>query len=277
MSRLWRDQMQLFLAPGRVDRVRMKRGFKPVQIAKDTVFCEPEANAPNWAAAVGQLKNKLDEAPGTDLSIVLSNHFLRYAALPPQDEITTPGEVKSYADFRMREIFADRVDDWVLSISDWNPVDGAICAAVPRDLMLQLEQAALNHRCKIQQVEPYLASVYDRWQAQLKGDKIYLAVVETGRICLAITHHGKWQVVRNQRIAKNAADDLLAALDQEVIWSGTKAPIEFVYLFAPEHPELVLPQSSGWSIITLPAGKLPALAHYPSPPMNPAEFNQCPA
>ena len=40
MSRLWRDQIEVFLAPERVDLVRSARGFKPVQSAKVTVLCE---------------------------------------------------------------------------------------------------------------------------------------------------------------------------------------------------------------------------------------------
>ncbi|SOD18739.1 hypothetical protein [Nitrosomonas ureae] len=277
MSRLWRDRIQIFLAPVRLDWVRLKRGLKPVQVAKSTAFFEPAAGIPIWNAAMQQLEKVLAEAAGTEVSVILSNHFLRYAALPPQNEITTPEEVKSYAEFRMREVYAERVDSWVISISDWSPVDGAVSAAVPHDLIMQLEQMISRYDCKIKIIEPYLASVYDRWQAQLKGDKIYLAIIESGRICIAITHHGKWQNIRNQRILHNAADDLLAALDQEVIWSGTKETTEFVYLFAPEHPEITLPQESGWCIISLPAGKVSALAHYPSAPTDHSELNQCPA
>ena len=277
MSRLWRDQIQIFLAPGRLDWVRLKRGLRPVQIARSTVFFEPVADVPIWNAALLQLEKVLTEAAGTEVSMILSNHFLRYAALPPQNEITTPAEVKSYAEFRMREVYAERVDSWAISISDWSPFNGAVCAAIPSDLIMQLEQMIARHDGRIKVIEPYLASVYDRWQAQLKGDKIYLAVIENGRICIAITHHGKWQNVRNQRITHNAADDLLAALDQEVIWSGTKETTEFVYLFAPEHPEMTLPQESGWCIIALPAGKVLPLAHYPSAPTDHSGLNQCPA
>ncbi|PSJ17844.1 hypothetical protein [Nitrosomonas supralitoralis] len=277
MSRLWRDQIQVFLAPGRLDWVRLKCGLKPVQTDKVTVFFEPAANAPIWNSAVDELDKVLTEAARTEVSVILSNHFLRYATLPPQNEIASPEEVKSYAEFRMREVYAERVDSWELSISDWNPVDGAVCAAIPRELIMQLEQMASSHGCTIKVIEPYMASVYDRWQTHLKGEKIYLAVIETGRICIAITHHGKWQSIRNQRISHSAARDLLAALDQEVIWSGAKEAMEFVYLFAPEHPEMSLPQDSGWCIISLPAGKKPALAHYPSAPINHTELNQCPA
>lgn len=275
MSRLWRDQIQVFLAPERMDIVRFSRGFKPVQMSKATALCQHVQGAPAWQAALQQLEKHLLEAVGTDLTITLSNHFTRYVTLPPQTEITTPEEVMSYATFRMREIYAERVDSWVLSVSDWNPISGAVCAAIPRELMTRLEELAVRYQFKLKAVEPYLASVYDRWEKQLSGNRIYLAVIENGRICLAILLDGVWQSIRNQRILHSVADELPAALDQETILSGHKASVELVYLFAPEHPELALPQNCGWSLIPLQTEQLPVLAHYPSVAVNHTEINQC--
>lgn len=275
MSRLWRDQIQVFLAPERMDIVRFSRGFKPVQMSKATALCQHVQGAPAWQATLQQLEKHLQEAAGTDLTITLSNHFTRYVTLPPQTEITTPEEVKSYATFRMREIYAERVDSWVLSVSDWNPISGAVCAAIPRELMTRLEELAVRYQFNLKAVEPYLASVYDRWEKQLSGNRIYLAVIENGRICLAILLDGVWKSIRNQRILHSATDELLAALDQETILSGQKESVELVYLFAPEHPQLTLPQNCGWSLIPLQTEQIPVLAHYPSAVVNHTETNQC--
>ncbi len=277
MSRLWRDQIQVFLAPERADLVRLSRGFKPVQTVKVTALCQRVQGVPAWQSALQNLENNLTNAAGTELTITLSNHFVRYVTLPPQAEIATPEEVKSYATFRLREIYAERIDSWSLSISEWNPVNGAICAAIPRDLMTQLEAMAVRHRCKLKEVEPYLASVYDHWRKQLSGDTLFFAVIEAGRICIAILSNGIWQSIRNQRILHSAADELLAALDQEAIFWGNKEIIELVYVFAPEHPVFTLPNNCGWSIMPIPTNQVPALPHYPSVVTNHAGMDQCPA
>lgn len=275
MSRLWRDQIQVFLAPERMDLVRSARGFKPVQTAKETVLCERVQGAPVWQPALHQLEEKLGDAAGTELSITLSNHFVRYVALPPQAEITAPEEVKSYATFRMREVYAERVDSWILSVSEWNPLNGAVCAAIPRDLMTRVEELAARYQFKLKEIEPYLASVYDRWQQLLCDNKIYFVVIETGRICIALLINGIWHSIRNQRILKNVADELLAALDQEAVLSGNKETVEVAHLFAPEHPDLTLPENCGWRIVPIQTGQIPALAHYPTVPANYAGINQC--
>ncbi|MCG7756666.1 MAG: hypothetical protein LZF63_08420 [Nitrosomonas sp.] len=275
MSPLWRDQIQVFLAPGRIDLVRSTRGFKPVQAAKVTVWCEPAQDAPVWQTALQQLEKHLMDAAGAQLSVTLSNHFVRYVALLPQAEIATPEEVSSYAAFRMREVYAERVNSWALSVSEWTPLSGAVCAAIPRDLMVQLEEMAARCRCTLKEIEPYFASVYDRWQKLLDGNKTYFAVIEAGRICLAVLINGSWHSIRNQRILHNVAAELLAALDQEAILTGSKEAVERVHVFAPEHADLTLPEQCGWCIVPMPVGKIPVLPHYPSGPLDDDGVNRC--
>ncbi|MBS0299674.1 MAG: hypothetical protein JSR32_07065 [Proteobacteria bacterium] len=273
MSPLWRDRIQIFLAPGQIDWIRSARGFKPVQAAKVTVLCEPMQGAPLWRAALQQLEKHLTEVSNTELTITLSNHFVRYVTLPPQAEIMTPEEVNAYAAFRMREIYAERVDAWVLSVSEWNPLTGAVCAAIPRDLLTELEKMAARLQCKLKEIEPYFASVYDHWQKLLDSEKTYCAVVETGRMCISTQIGGVWYSIRNQRIVHSVADELLAALDQEAVLSGNKAALEQVFLFAPQHPDLTLPENCGWLTVPLPAEKIPAPAHYPSAQIGDSRLN----
>lgn len=275
MSPLWRDQLQVFLAPGRIDLVRSTRGFKPVQAAKVTVWCGPAPDVPVWQAALQQLEKHLIDAAGAELNVTVSNHFVRYVALLPQAEIATPEEVNSYAVFRMREVYAERVNSWILSVSEWTPLSGAVCAAIPRDLMIQLEEMAARCRCKLKGIEPYFASVYDRWQKLLTGNKTYFAVIEAGRICLAVLINGSWHSIRNQRILHNVAVELLAALDQEAILTGSKEALEWVHVFAPEHANLTLPEQCGWCIVPMPFEKIPVLPHYPSGPVDHDGINQC--
>lgn len=275
MSRLWVDQIQVFLGPERINLIRSSRGFKPVQAPKITLSYQRVTDRPAWEASCRQLEGLLADAAGTELSITLSNHFVRYVTLPPQSEITEPGEVTAYASFRMREIYAERIDSWVLSVSAWNPVTGAICAAIPRELMTCLEEMAARHKVRLTGIEPYLASAYDRWYPALKGERTYFVLIETGRLCIALLTHGIWQSIRNQRFSHGVTDELLAALNQEAILSGHKEAIESFYLFSPEYPEITLPAHCGWQIIALPTQQIPELSHYPSLTKNNAALKQC--
>ena len=271
----WSDRIEVFLASDRIDLVRTGRGFKPVQDARITECCTPESGIPVWQPALQKLEQQLLHHAGSSLEVTLSNQFVRYVTLPPQEEITTPEEVKAYATFRIREIYADRADSWVLSVSEWDPRTGAICAAIPLALMTKLEELALHTRCKLRSVEPYLASVYDYWHSILSQERIYLVVIESGRICAGFIDHGAWLSVRNQRIVGSITDELVAILDQEVVLVGRKEAQESVHVFAPEYPNLVLPQESGWRLLSLSNELLSVPAHYPVAIVQDTENHQC--
>lgn len=274
MSRLWTDQIHAYLAPSRVDWVRFSRGFKPVQTEKITVPCEQIAAQSNWAAPMQQLDKLAQQAEKAALHVTLSNHFVRYVVLPAQAEIASPEEVQSYAAFKMREIYGSQMDIWALSISDWDPVDGAICAAINREVLSQLEQITARHDIKLATVEPYLASAVDLWRKRLVDERVYFALIEAGRLCVAVLINGVWHNIRNQKILQSVPDELLAVLDQEAILSGHKSTNEQVYVFSPEHPELILPPDCGWYITPVETSQVPALSHYPDA-KNHAVGNEC--
>ncbi len=275
MSPSWRDQIHVFFAPGRVDLVRWSRGFKPTQTPKITQLCKK--NDPGkfaWDAPLHQLGQMLEDASGAEMIITLSNHFVRYITLPPQAEITTPEEVFAYAAFRMREVYADRINNWELSVSAWNPSNGAICAAITRDFLMQLQQLAVQYNVKLKRIEPYLTSTFDQWHQSFSNERTCYALIETGRVCIALLADGVWHGIRNQKIMHCLADELLAALDQEIIFSGHKSDVEEVLVFAPEHPDLALPKDCGWKII-LPSADLTVPVHYPSVINLSDEANSC--
>ena len=278
MSPLWRDHIEVFFSPVRVDSVRTERGLKPVSLPVVTEFIQDNQGAhPVWLPPIQQLEHMLADVAGTGMTVTLSNHFVRYVTLPPQAEITSPDEVLAYADFRMREIYGSRVDHWALSISAWSPVNGAICAAISKELLARLEEVTTGHHIKLYGIEPYLTAVLDRWIKSLNRQKSFVALVETGRICVALMEDGIWQSIRNQRVLHDVADELWAVLDQEAVLSGKKESVEQVFLFAPEHPALTLPDESGWHIAQLQTEKIPVPTHFPAPITEKAKEGACPA
>jgi len=286
VSLLWRDQIDVFLAPGRIDLAQSSRGFKPVkQPAVHSVMTAqvalPEPGHAAWEKSLQQLDEILPARAGAGMAITLSNHFVRYATLTPQVEITSPEEVMAYADFRMREIYGARVDHWVISISSWDPVYGAISAAIPQELMAKIEETSERHAIRLNGIEPYFTAVLDRWEKQIDPKKSYVAVIETGRLCIGVLENNSWRNIRNQRVQHNqrnpqsVAEALWAALDQEAVLSGHKNTIEQVFLFAPEHPSLVLPSDCGWQTIPLPTENKAVPGHYPKPLTESAGGSAC--
>lgn len=271
-----RNQIEIFLAPNRINWVQSQRGLKPV---KQPVVTIPVPQSTEQQVAWEQVLKKLDaelpENANADVTITLSNHFVRYVTLLPQAEINTPEEVLAYADFRMREIYGARVDHWIISISMWNPQYGAICAAISHELLTSMETTVKNHGGRLSRIEPYFAAVLDQWEKTFNPGKSFVALIEADRLCTGVLKNGIWQNIRNQRISKNAADELWAVLDQEAVLTGHKEALETVYLLAPEHPDLVLPPDCGWQIVPMQTGKSIIPEHYPRPITNEMQENAC--
>ncbi|MCB1935258.1 MAG: hypothetical protein KDF59_04890 [Nitrosomonas sp.] len=276
MLPLLRNQIEVFLAPKRIDWVQSLRGFKPV---KQPVMTVPVSQSTEqqtaWEQALNKLETELPDNANADITVTLSNHWVRYVTLSPQTEINTPEEVYAYADFRMREIYGTRVDNWVISISMWNPASGAICAAIPHELLARTEAIVKNHGNRLNRIEPYFTAVLDKWEKTFQAQKSFVALVETDRLCIGVLKDGIWQNIRNQHILNNVADELWAVLDQEAVLTGQKETVETVYLLAPEHPDLVLPPDCGWQISPMQTEKSAIPEHYPRPFTDDVQENAC--
>lgn len=272
MSLLWRDRIQVFFAPERVDLVRSYRGIKGKRTERQGAVCERVSGLPAWELALAQLKQLTEDGGGAEISILLSNHFVRYGVIPPQSKIETPVELHAYAAFQMREIYGERTAAWSLSTSSWDPGAGAVCAAIEHRLIEQLQELAAEHKMRLQEIEPYLTGAFDHWHNRFDNSRAWFALLEAGRLCLVSLEDGAWRRISNQRMWHNAEDELLAALEREaLLFSTDREGGEEIYLFAPEHPELSLPDNCGWRTVPLQTEGRPAPLHYPSTAATPAE------
>jgi hypothetical protein len=278
VSPLWRDRIQIFFAPDRVILARSYKSIKPKPAVRLSVECERKPDGTTWESPLAQLEQMLAGADGAEVVITLSNYFIRYAVLAPQKNIANPVELQAYAEFHIREVFGERAAEWMISVSAWDPCSGGVCAAMERGLFERLEELITHRKIRLKYVEPYFTAAFDHWRKRFHGQRAWFALVEAGRLCLALLEEGGWQRISNQRIVLNAGDELLATLHQEaILFSERKEGIDTVYLFAPEHPEVILPEDCGWRVTSLHTGNMPAPPHYPSIAIVPDGVSECAA
>ena len=264
MSPLWRDRIRVFLAPERVDLARLGKGLKPKQATRFSAVCEQKPGLLSWEAPLEQFERIIEHADGVDISITISNTFVRYAVLPAQPSIANPAELHTYAAFQMREVYGERAGTWVISVSAWDPCRGGICAAMERNFLERLTEVSSQRKVRLKYVEPYLTGAFDHWYKQFNTNRAWFALVETGRVCIALLENGAWQRISNQRVLHDAEDELITLLHQEaILFSEHKETDETVYLFAPEHHEFALPEDCGWRVAFLASESMPAPPHYP--------------
>jgi hypothetical protein len=270
VSLLWRNRIQVFLAPEQVNLVGFARGFKPVQRYEQSSSCVHQIHTAHpWKAPLQVLEHMLAQVEdnfrdGAELHITLSNYFVRYTTIAPQASLVNPDELMAYANFQLREIYAERVNDWALSVSAWSPGSGALCAAIAHDLQSELEALAQRHAIQRVQIEPYFAAAFDHWSKQLVGKQIWFVLVEAGRFCLASLIDSVWRSVRNQKVVANLQEELLSALAQESIMLGAGQSTEQVYVLAPRQTELFVDHhDTRWQFVHLSDENHSATIHFP--------------
>ncbi len=275
MSRLWRDQIQVFLAPDQVTVVGQSRGFKPLPLFRERAICPQTAVSDRkslpWELPLDTLEQLMTSLasqikPGSELQVTLADDFVRYGMIAPQPTIANPDELMTYAGFQMREIYGERTEEWALSISNWDPLNGGLCAAIPLGLLAALEQFAARHELKLTHTEPYLTAVLDHCSSKLSDDSLWFVLIEANRFCLVSMLAGQWRCIRNQRMVNRLEQELLSALEQEAVLSGcmpNAAVSQLVQIFAPATAEWQLPQLPGWRFERLLQLEQSAPTHFP--------------
>lgn len=129
-----------------------------------------------------------------DVTVVLSNHFVRYAVLPEHDSATTPEEELALARFHFTKIHGDRVKDWEVRV-----FDGLACA-IDAALLEGIKNAfPRTGKSKLISVQPRLMAAYNAARQRIPREGAWLVLAEPGRTCLARVATRGWASVHNGR------------------------------------------------------------------------------
>lgn len=171
MSRLWPERLQLALEPG-------------------------EGALQDLARKAAAVRRR------TDVTVVLSNHFVRYAVLPDAGGATTPEEEIALARFRFAKIHGERAKGWEVRVCD-----GLACA-IDAELLAGVKACFPRAgKARLVSVQPRLMAAYNGARRRIPREGAWLLLAERGRTCLARVAARGWASVYNGR--ETDADELL--------------------------------------------------------------------
>src|ERR1700752_1678260 len=103
LSLLWRDQVRIGVAPDRLIVAGYQRGVNPRLVRREILEVPPNDAGPAWQAAVDAVPDALasSRAGRPEVSIVLSNCFVRYALVPWDPTLRTEAEWLGLARHRL--------------------------------------------------------------------------------------------------------------------------------------------------------------------------------
>ncbi len=268
MSLRLRDEYCIVLRPDRVVLARMKReltrhGWKRHVRTIQDVPCAPVTGDDlPWSGVLSVLEAALAEFAGRRSigSVILSNHFMRYALIPWNDALNDEKEEIAYAQHLFGEMYGRDSVAWELRISSGRTGMPQLASAVDTRLLGALRDIFQRSEVNLNSIQPHLMQAYNACHPLLRERSAWLALIEQGNLCLALLHEGKWSWIRMMRIGSQWHKELPSLLNREAMVADIESSVDEVLLWAPEYREISIPSGGRWKIQHLQPPCMPSLS-----------------
>lgn len=232
MLPLWRDHLHIALCPDRLVLLRIQRGLRPHLGAKRVMSCDGEQG---WECALAALaaETAKPEWQNADVTVVLSNHFVRYQRVPWSDQLSSDEERAALVRHCYSEIYGSAAAGWELRWSEEPPGAPWLASAVEASLLERLREILTHAGLRLHSVQPYLMAAFNRWRKEFKGAQQWFVLGEPGWLCVAQIEGGTWRSIRSHRIEGAWQDAAPLILEREMLLADDALPQE-ILLQAPE-------------------------------------------
>jgi len=197
VSRLFPDRLIIGLAPAEVSAARFHGFLKKEILEQRSIACDPAFGAEPWQGALAAL-DALETAGPSKVTVILSNHFVRYAVIPWSDALGTPEEEQAYVRHHFVKIHGERAKSWLLRASEG--ADGAprLASAVDAGLIDALKKRfPKGGGVSLVSVQPQLMSRFNKWRGSIPSEGAWLVLADADRACVALHAGGRWRAVHN--------------------------------------------------------------------------------
>ncbi|MDO9052831.1 MAG: hypothetical protein Q7U37_02705 [Gallionella sp.] len=245
MSPLWRNQLRVVLCPDQVIILGLGRGLRPKVFLQAILPCVPASDLPGWQPALDAFAYWLssrdsNEMGKTDVTVILSSHFVRFAVMPFSSDVTRRDEQRILAQIMFEDIYGELSGQWTLEIGQGGYGEATLIAAVDTLLLDKITTLLNSSALRLNAITPYFVSAFNGFCGQLQASGGLFAVVETGLMVVAAFNNG--QLFSVSRIPLNGQlEELLPILLQrEALTSGLNPEAAPVYLHVAGRPDLKL-------------------------------------
>jgi hypothetical protein len=260
---LFSDRLGVALYPDRLVMARAAGGLRRQLKHKEIVALpQRDPDAPLWQGAVDALGGRVAAGAmnAAEVTVVLSNHFVRYALVPRSEELGSEEEEAAFARHCFARIYGSQTDGWALKLAKAGGHKSRLACGVERSLVDSLSQAMAPLGSRYRSLQPHLMASFNRWRSRLGERPGWFVVAEPGLLSIALLHAGLWHSVRTVKVGAAWPEELPAVLAREECLVDSDTHCDNVLLFAPDGPDPLVLDSGRWRITSLLPALLPGMA-----------------
>jgi len=184
VSRLFPEPLHVRLAPGEI------------ALGAKRYPCDPAFGQEPWHGAIEALKSI--PFPRSRVTVVLSNHFVRYALVPWSDALSTPAEEEAYLRHQFGKIHGERAKSWLLRASEAPRGEARLASAVDAELIAAIKALfPKGGKAKLVSVQPALMHAFNGARRGLPDEGAWFVIAELERACVALHAKGAFRSVQN--------------------------------------------------------------------------------
>ena len=158
----------------------------------------PKSRVITLSPAAGGV-DALKDLPMGKVTVVLSNHYVRYALVPWSTALSGAAEETAYVRHHFVRIHGERAKAWSFRASPASGAAPRLCSAIDTSLLEELKRLFAKTKSKLVSVQPQLMATFNRWRGAVPAAGAWLVMVEPERTCFGLHAKGNWQSVQNSR------------------------------------------------------------------------------
>lgn len=262
-----RDKLRIALCPESLALVLIHDGWGTRVLGRKIIHCPPgKPEEPNWMPPVKALADILGDAPRTakpvplDISIILSNHFVRYALVPWTEHANGQKEIMQLARHCFTRIHGESAAKWELRLSGNRFGEPRVASAIDPGLPEAIGKIRESSRLRVRSIQPYLMAAFNQARHQINASSAWFGLAERGKLCLSRLENGQWRYLRAMKTGEEWLADLPFLLEREACLSGLDGEHGQVFIIAPSQDGPIPPLIGTWQVRHLKAPARPGFS-----------------
>jgi hypothetical protein len=235
-SRLFADNLRIFMHPQHLVLLRIRRGLKAQVVDKQLIALQTANQDEPWQPALLALKQALAKPgwQGLAPAVVLANHFVRYTVIPWNADLAGAAEQQAYLRHCFQLAYGDTSKQWDLRMSPAGVGQSTLASAIPQALLAGLHTELELAGMKARAIHPHLMIAANQAASQVRERSLCLVAIEGGRVCIALIENGAWRAVRNVTMEQTMLQQIPALIRRESIIQGLDTASWPVFYHWPE-------------------------------------------